>query len=238
MRKKSWFFADLFLHFAVLGLLSNLRHSCPAMNKQFGRKMKPMNHTLTSPLCRFAALGVALFVGASSDAGYYTSIYTLNSPYTASSPNVTQVLVNWSTSLTSGMVQQGDLTDWSISLLGGGNLFYTDNVIIGGSVQSNRGVARGIADVLFRFDFATFKPGDFDNMLAGLSLSSATSTAYNIYSYPNSLLGPPYSSLGIWSNGVESTRQLPGYSSVFTIPAPGAFVAVAFAMAIKRRRRN
>ena len=208
------------------------------MNKQYGRKMKPMNHTLTNPLCRFAALGVALFVGAYSDAGYYTSIYTLNSPYTASSPNVTQVLVNWSTSLTSGMVQEGDLTDWSISLLGGDNLFYTDNVIIGGSVQSNRGVARGLADVLFRFDLGTFTSGDFDNMLAGSSLSSATSTAYNIYSYPNSLLGPPYSSLGIWSNGIESTRQLPGYSSVITIPAPGAFVAVAFAMAIKRRRRN
>ena len=82
-----------------------------------------MNLTLTNPLCRFAALGVALFVGASSDAGFYTSVYTLNSPYTASSPNVTQVLVNWSTSLTSGIVQEGDLTDWSISLLGGGNLF-------------------------------------------------------------------------------------------------------------------
>jgi hypothetical protein len=164
MRKIFERFSDILLHFGVLGLLSDIWNECSAMNKQFGRKMKPMNHTLISPLCRFAALGVALFVGASSDAGYYTSIYTLNSPYTASSPNVTQVLVNWSTSLTSGMVQQGDLTDWSISLLGGGNLFYTDNVIIGGSVQSNRGVTRGIADVLFRFDLGTFTPGDFDNI--------------------------------------------------------------------------
>ncbi len=194
--------------------------------------------THSTALGFFAVAGIALVCSSSANASVYTTTYTLNTPYTASSPNATQVLVHWSTNRTSGTVEQSDLTDWSISLLGGGSLFYTDNVIIGGSVQSNGGVARGLADVLFQFNFDTFTSGDFDNMLTGISLSSATGTAYNIYSYPNSLLGPPYSSLGLWSNGIESTRQLPGYSSVITVPAPGAFAAIALAVAIKRRRRN
>ncbi len=197
-----------------------------------------MYQTSTSNQRRFAAFAIALFFGSTADAGIFYSTYTLNSPYTASSPNVTHVLVNFSTSLTTGIVAEGDLTNWSISLLGGGALIYTDNVIIDGIVQSNAGVARGLADLLFQFNLNTFVSGDFDNMLSGISLAGATSIAYNIYSYPNSPFGPPYSSLGIWSNGDESTRQLPGFSSVITVPAPGAFAALALVMAIKRRRRD
>jgi uncharacterized protein (TIGR03382 family) len=85
--------------------------------------------------------------------------------------------------------------------------------------------------------------GDFDNMLAGITLSSAASTAYNIYSYPTSTQGPPYSSLGLWKNGDESTRQLPGYLSVTSdiqgipTPAPGAIALLGMAGLMGRRRR-
>ncbi len=200
-----------------------------------------MHPTSPSFRCKqqcFALLVIASLFGSTADAGMFTSTYTLNTPYTASSPNVSHVVVNFSTALTSGDIGQGDLTDWSISLLGGGALIYTDNVIVGAVVQSNGGVARGLADVLFQFNVNTFASGDFDNMLSGISLSAATGPAYNIYSYPNSPFGPPYSSLGLWSNGVESTRQLPGYSSVVTVPAPGAFAVVALVMTMTRRRRN
>ena len=198
-----------------------------------------MSLTLNSNQNCFAVAVLAVLASA-ADAGMYESTYTLNTPYTASSPEVTHVLVNFSTSLTTGVVGQGDLTDWSISLYGAGGVIYTDNVIVGGSVQSIGGITRGIADVLFQFDLNTFVSGDFDNVLIGSGLSGATGTAYNIYSYPNSVLGPPYSSLGIWSNGIESTRQLPGYSSVVTVavPAPGACAALALVMTIKRRRRG
>ena len=106
-------------------------------------------------------------------------------------------------------------------------------------MQSNEGVARGIADVLFQFNLDTDLAGDFDNMLAGITLSSAASTAYNIYSYPTSTQGPPYSSLGLWKNGNESTRQLPGYLSVSTVavPAPGAIALLGMAGLMGRRRR-
>ena len=49
--------------------------------------------------------GVALgLVTASANAGVYFTFYTLNTPYTVTSPDVTQVLMSWSTNLTSGIV--------------------------------------------------------------------------------------------------------------------------------------
>jgi MYXO-CTERM domain-containing protein len=187
-----------------------------------------------------AVTAIALaFTGAPAHAGVYFTVYTLNTPYTVTSPDVTQVMMSWSTNLTNGIVQQGDLTDWSISFLNGGNLFYTDNIVAAGAVRSIGGVNRGIADIAFNFNLDTLTAGEFDNMLQGVLLAGASGPAYNIYSYPQGPFDPPYSTLGIWANGNESTRELPGYSSVFTVPAPGAFAALAFAgLASHRRRRN
>ena len=189
----------------------------------------------------FAGLGftLALTLGTSASAAYVTTTYILNTPYTDSTPNVNKVVVYWTSELTSGQVQQSDLTNWSITLLNNDTTVYSDTVIKQGSVQSNKGVARGIADVLFQFNLDTGVAGDFDNMLAGITLSSAASTAYNIYSYPTSTQGPPYSSLGLWKNGNESTRQLPGYLSVSTVavPAPGAIALLGMAGLMGRRRR-
>lgn len=193
----------------------------------------------------FAGLGftLALTLGTSASAAFVTTTYILNTPYTNSTPNVNKVVVYWTSHLTSGQVQQSDLTNWSITLLNNDTTVYSDMVIKGGSVQSNKGVARGIADVLFQFNLDTGVAGDFDNMLAGITLSSAASTAYNIYSYPTSTQGPPYSSLGLWKNGDESTRQLPGYLSVTSdiqgipTPAPSAIALLGMAGLMGRRRR-
>jgi MYXO-CTERM domain-containing protein len=175
---------------------------------------------------------------AAADAGVYLTLYTLNTPYTVTTPDVTQVLMSWSTNLTGGNVGQGDLTDWSISLLSGETVIYTDNIVAGGAVQSIGGVQRGLADILFNFNLGTLTPGDFDNMVSGSLLADASGSAYNIYSYPQGPFVPPYSTLGIWANGNESTRELPGYSSVFTVPAPGVLGAFALAGLASRRRRR
>ena len=205
------------------------------MNNTTHRCNTPHSHTW------FAGLGftLALTLGTSASAAYVTTTYILNTPYTDSTPNVNKVVVYWTSELTSGQVQQSDLTNWSITLLNNDTTVYSDTVIKQGSVQSNKGVARGIADVLFQFNLNTGVAGDFDNMLAGITLSSAASTAYNIYSYPTSTQGPPYSSLGLWKNGNESTRQLPGYLSVSTVavPAPGAIALLGMAGLMGRRRR-
>ena len=178
--------------------------------------------------------GLALAVAVSANAGVYTTTYTLNTPYTASTPQVTHVVVNWSTNLTTGVVRETDLTDWSIRLDGGGSNVYTDNVIVTGTVQSIGGVSRSVTGIMFQFNLGTNTAGEFDNMLTGSALSAATSTAYNIYSYLNGF-PPPYSPLGLWSNGNEATRQLPGYSSVVTVPGPGACALLALAGTRKRR---
>ena len=205
------------------------------MNNTTHRCNTPHAHTW------FAGLGftLALTLGTSASAAYVTTTYILNTPYTDSTPNVNKVVVYWTSELTSGQVQQSDLTNWSITLLNNDTTVYSDTVIKQGSVQSNKGVARGIADVLFQFNLDTGVAGDFDNMLAGITLNSAASTAYNIYSYPTSTQGPPYSSLGLWKNGNESTRQLPGYLSVSTVavPAPGAIALLGMAGLMGRRRR-
>ena len=184
-----------------------------------------------------AAVACSL-VTATADASVYYTIYTLDTPYTVTSPDVTQVLMSWSTNASSGLIDQDDLTDWSISFLNGGNLFYTDNIVVGGAVQSIGGVSRGIADILFNFNLDTLTAGNFDNMLQGALLAGASGPAYNVYSYPQGPFDPPYSTLGIWANGNEATRESPGYSSVITVPAPGAIAALALAGLVSRRRRG
>ena len=195
------------------------------------------NHHSTCRSGIVAPLGFGLALAASANAGVYTTTYTLTTPYTASSPQVTHVVVNWSTNLTSGVVHETDLTDWSIRLDGSGRDVYTDNVIVAGAVQSIGGVSRSVTSIMFQFNLGTNTAGEFDNMLTGSALTAATGTAYNIYSYLNGF-PPPYSPLGLWSNGNESTRQLPGYSSVVTVPAPGACALLALAGARNRRTRR
>ena len=112
-----------------------------------------------------------------------------------------------------------------------------DTVITGGSVQSIGGVSRTISSVMFNFNLDTLTVGEFDNMLTGSALSGATGTAFNIYSYFNGN-PPPYSPLGMWFNGIEGTRQLPGFSSVVTTPAPGVLAIAGLAGLAARRRRG
>jgi hypothetical protein len=110
-------------------------------------------------------------------------------------------------------------------------------VIVAGAVQSIGGVSRSVTSIMFQFNLGTNTAGEFDNMLTGSALTGATGVAYNIYSYLNGL-PPPYSPLGLWSNGNEATRQLPGYSAVVTTPAPGAVAVMALAGLVSRGRRR
>lgn len=185
-------------------------------------------------------VAVAAATTASSHAGVYYSVYTLTSPWEFSTPNATQALLTFSTNLTSGVMDATGLDDWSISLLSGGNLFYTDNVVVDGVVQSIGGIGRSIADIRFEFNLDTLMHGNFDNMVPGASLSAAIGTQFNIYSYPFGL--PPDKpepvDFGIWANGNEATRQEMGYSSVVTIPAPATIALLAISAIPARRRRD
>lgn len=183
---------------------------------------------------------VAGVVTAQSHANVYYSVYTLTSPYEFSTPNATQVLLTFSTNLTTGAMDASGLDDWSISLLSNGNLFYTDNVVVDGVVQSIGGVDRSIEDILFEFNLDTLMHGTFDNLAEGVLLAGALATQFNIYSYPS--VPPPGETvpfpLRIWSNGNEATRQNLGFTSVVTIPAPATFALLAISVLPARRRRG
>ncbi|MFM1889582.1 MAG: hypothetical protein RLZZ565_339 [Planctomycetota bacterium] len=185
-------------------------------------------------------VAAAAAVTASSHAGVYYSVYTLASPYEFSTPNATQVLLTFSTNLTAGAMDASGLDDWSISLLSGGNLFYTDQVVVDGVVQSIGGVDRSIGDILFEFNLDTLMHGTFDNLVPGELLAGAFGTQFNIYSYPSA--PPPGETgpfpLGIWSNGNEATRQNLGFTSVVTIPAPATIALLAISALPARRRRG
>jgi hypothetical protein len=186
------------------------------------------------------AATAALAAAAPSHAGVYFTIYTLSAPYQFSTPNATQVLLTFSTSLTSGVMDAGDLDDWSISLLSGGNLFYTDQIVVDGVVQSIGGVSRSITDLIFEFNLDTLVHGTFDTMVPGELLAGAMGTQFNIYSYP---VVPPHGEpepvpFGIWANGDEATRQSMGFSSVVTVPAPATIALLAVSLLPARRRRD
>lgn len=151
----------------------------------------------TAPFIRrlsLASFTLAIAGAGAAEAGVYRTTYVLTTPYAATGAQITQVVANWSTSRTSGTVQEGDLADWSISLINGANgtAFYVDTAIVSGGAQSIGGVGRTLSDLMFRFDLDTMTAGEFDNMLTGSALAAATGPAFNVYSYLNGF-PPPYS---------------------------------------------
>ena len=81
------------------------------LERKTQREIPQMSIILKSNQTCFAVAMLVLALGSAADAGMYATTYTLNTPYTASSPEVTHVLVNFSTTLTTGFVGQGELTD-------------------------------------------------------------------------------------------------------------------------------
>lgn len=185
------------------------------------------------------ALILSMAAGLPALAGTYQSVFTLATPYTASSPNVTHVVLTWTSVDDDGVIGLAEITDWSVELRAGGTTVFSDHAIIGGVVQDLGGVSRSISDLRFQFDFGTQGYRVFDTMYFGSLLSGATGTTYNTYLYEG-FAGEPDAPLGIWFNGNEATRQQPGYSShVFSVvPAPGALALLAMGISLRRVSRR
>ncbi|ACK64436.1 protein of unknown function DUF1555 [Rippkaea orientalis PCC 8801] len=109
----------------------------------------------------------------------FKTTFTLDVP--GGNPLVDTVVINWSTDLTSGIVSESDLTNWSYELLGLGSSVYSETVIVGGVVQPIGGVARTVSDLLFEFDLDTLTSIQFDNDVNVLQELSASGLTYNTY---------------------------------------------------------
>ena len=185
------------------------------------------------------ALLFAATMSASASAGVYESVFTLNAPYTVSSPNMTQVVLRWSTTASSGTVDVTQLSDWTMTYRSDSQDVFTDHILIAGQATTLGGVSRSVSDLRFSFDFATQSYSVFDSMYSGALLTAANSTVYNVYLY-NNYPGEPNDLLSIWSNGNEATRQNLGYSShVFSVvPAPSVSGLLIMGLGARWRRRN
>ncbi|MGK7943105.1 MAG: PEP-CTERM sorting domain-containing protein, partial [Microcystaceae cyanobacterium] len=120
--------------------------------------------TLTKPT--LLATSIALGLGTSSAlAADFRSTYTFADTAT---PTVNTVIVNFSTDVTSGIIDESDLTAWSIELLNGTTSLYLDNVIVSGVVQPIGGVSRALSGIDFDFNLDTLEYTEvFDNDLFG-----------------------------------------------------------------------
>ncbi|MGK7881905.1 MAG: PEP-CTERM sorting domain-containing protein [Crocosphaera sp.] len=133
--------------------------------------------TLTKPT--LLATGIALGLGTSSAlAADFRSTYTFADTTT---PTVNTVILNFSTDVTSGVIDESDLTAWSIELLNGTTSVYLDNVIVGGVVQPIGGVSRALSEINFDFNLDTLQyTGLFDNDVSLVQNGAATGVTYDV----------------------------------------------------------
>ena len=109
----------------------------------------------------------------------YETTVTFNSAI--GTPSVDTLVHTWSTNVASGAIDETDLIDWSYELLNGGSLEYSEDVIIGGAVQSIAGVARTLADLNWNFNIDALTLGLFDNDISILQ-ATGSGVTYNVFS--------------------------------------------------------
>ncbi len=118
---------------------------------------------------------------------------------------VDEAILNWSTNLTSGTVTQNDLTDWTILLNSGGSTIYTDNVIIGGSVQPIGGVTRSVGGLRFIYDFGSNTVTNYDNDIPVVQVGVATGTTYNFVGSSSIFSFAKYSDGSFVTSGADNS---------------------------------
>jgi len=112
--------------------------------------------------------------GAATENFYQTTL-TLDSP--ATTANVDQVVYNWSTETTSGLVQVSQLNHLTVDLYSSGSIIYSDTIILFGVIQPVLGnpgadVERPASDVIFDFDLDSMTLSQFRNLFSIDTLTS------------------------------------------------------------------
>lgn len=131
------------------------------------------------------ATAAAVFLAGSVQATtYLTEIYVdgLDAPLVGDI-ELLRVDVTWSTNVSSGTVEVGDLDSLRFDLIDTTGVFYTDIAIVAGVAQPISGINRQTSDLIFDFDFGVGFGTllEFDNDLFVNQNPGATGLSYHVY---------------------------------------------------------
>ena len=113
-------------------------------------------------------------------------------------PAINTVIVNFSTDVMSGIIDETDLTNWSVELLNGTTSVFLDEVIIGGTVQPIGGVNRILSEIMFDFNLDTLEYIALADNDVPIVQTGSTGVTYNILNGEN-LVG--------WGRNVDGIRD-------------------------------
>ena len=201
-----------------------------------------MIHKFTVALFIFAAL---LNPAHNTRADIVATTTISFNPVTVDGDTFDSLVMDWSTSEMSGVINESALSTLTFSMFNGNSLVYQDIAIQNGVEQPIGGVARGPGDIEFHFDIdaqsLVLVPGGFERSWENdndvLQNPDAVGTTWNVYTETDGSVA--------WFNkyndgsllAVGSTTYI--QSTVFAVPEPasgGVLATVAFGFLVRRRR--
>ena len=172
-----------------------------------------------------------------------TSTISFN-PVTVDGETFDSLVIDWSTSEMSGVINESALSTLTFSIFNGNSLVYQDIAIQNGVEQPIGGVARGPGDIEFHFDIDAQSlipvpsggERSWDNDKVVLQ-NFGVGTTWNAYADFNGSVASfnKYSDGSLVGFGTTPYTQ----STVFAVPEPasvGVLATVAFGFLVRRRR--
>ena len=166
-------------------------------------------------------------------------------PILVASDAIDSLVIDWSTPMMSGIVDESGLSTLTFSVFNGNALVYRDIAIQNGVAQPIGDVARGTDDFQFHFDIDARRfvlpgngAGSWDNDLLVLQRGNTSGTTWNIYSDPEEQLA--YFDKLIDGSYVDREEIEFNQSTVYAVPEPSSaalLATVGVGFFITRRRR-
>ena len=165
-------------------------------------------------------------------------------PVTVDGDTFDSLVMDWSTSEMSGVINESALSTLTFSIFNGNSLVYQDIAIQNGVEQPIGGVARGPGDIEFHFDIDSMvlipDPLDersWDNDDNVIQDPTAVGTTWNVYAETDG--SSAWFDKYVDGSFVELVETPYSQSTVFAVPEPssvGLLAVVAFGFLARRRR--